>query len=296
VAKHEGTVDDISVAKRSTAFSPDLTCNDSLLRHRRRIGTIRRSSSNPNLLSSAMDLDCDLILDPLPRVTSPDDVTRQRCSRPRSRSLVAFSITNYTASAAAVTTSTQVTNGHSSSPESDENPQVKSGSFINVFGKKKKEKKPPNGKKNNSNLARSNSDVGTPNGSAPRTHKPPMSPNPKTPSKGIWKKAKNYIGGLKDNSYRKGGSFDTEQDNKTIPEEDVSENTLPMHLEYSSVENNIEWKSLERTVPDGWNQRGYLLMAERSSGGSTKHHWNNVVCICGICMYIDVVYIYCVVV
>ena len=261
----------MSVNKRSAAFSPDLP-NDSLLRHRRHVGTIRRSSSNPNLLSCAMDLDCDSIIEPLPRVTSPDDVTRQRCSRPRSQSLVAFSLANNRATAIA---STQVTNGHSTSPESDENLHVKSGSFINVFAKKKK--KLANGKKSNSNLARSNSDVGTPNGSATRTPKPP--PSPKTPSKGIWKKAKNYIGGLKDSSYRKPGSCDSELESKPVPEEEETsfDNLVVMQLEYSPVD-NVEWKSVERTIPDGWNQRGYLLMAERPTGGSTKYQWNNVVC------------------
>ena len=272
----EQSVDDISVNKRSTAFSPDLANDSSLLRHRRRIGTIRRSSSNPNLLSSAMDLDCDAILDPFPRVTSPDDVTRQRCSRPRSQSLVAFSLTNNSAKATPtveLTVSTQVTNGHSTSPESDENAHGKSASFINVFAKKKaKEKKYPNGKKSNGNLARSNSDVGSPNGGTTRTPKPPASP--KTPSKGIWKKAKNYIGGLKDSSYRKTVAYDSD---KPAPEENMYDNTAVMHLEYSPVD-NVQWKSVERTIPDGWNQRGYLLMAERPSGGSTKYQWNNVVC------------------
>lgn len=270
--KCEGTVDDISETKRNAAFSPD-PGNDSLLRHRRRIGTIRRSSSNPNLLSSAMDLDCDSIIDPLPRVTSPDDVTRQRCSRPRSQSLVAFSLASKaeaTAKTAAIS-STQVTNGHSTSPESDENINTKSGSFINVFAKKKnKEKKLSNGKKSSNNLARSNSDVGTPNGNATRTPKPPMSP--KTPSKGIWKKAKNYIGGLKDTR-----RADSEPEIKPVPEENVSENAVVMQLEYSPIE-DVEWKSVERTFPDGWFQRGYLLMTERPNGGSTKNQWNNVVC------------------
>ena len=267
------TVDDMSVNKRSAAFSPDLP-NDSPLRHRRRIGTIRRSSSNPNLLSCAMDLDCDTIVEPLPRVTSPDDVTRQRCSRPRSQSLVAFSLVNNRASAAVTTSSSsaQVTNGHSTSPESDETLHVKSGSFINVFAKKK-HKKITNGKKSNSNgnLARSNSDAGTPNESAIRTPKPP--PSPRTPSKGIWKKAKNYIGGLKDSSYRKP---DSEMESKPVPE-DIVDNSVVMQLNYSPVD-NVEWKEVERTIPDGWNQRGYLLMAERPPGGSTKYQWNNVVC------------------
>ena len=271
--KVEGTVDDMSVNKRSAAFSPDLP-NDSMLRHRRRIGSMRRSSSNPNLLSCAMDLDCDAILDPLPRVTSPDDVTRQRCSRPRSQSLVAFSLANNRRKTAAMNASTQVTNGHSTSPESDENQQMKSGSFISVFAKKKKEKK-LNGKKSHNNLARSNSDVGTPNENVPRTPRPPQSP--KTPSKGIWKKAKNYIGGLKDSSYRKTGLSDGEADNKPLAEENVQENSVVMQLEYSPVD-NVEWKSVERTIPDGQNQRGYLFMAERPIGGSTKCQWNNVVC------------------
>ena len=219
-----------------------------------------------------MDLDCDTIIEPLPRVTSPDDVTRQRCSRPRSQSLVAFSLANNRKTVVTATSSTQVTNGHSTSPESDETLHVKSASFINVFAKKKnKEKKLTNGKKSNSNLARSNSDVGTPNGSATRTPKPP--PSPKTPSKGIWKKAKNYIGGLKDSSYRKS---DSEMESKHVPEETGYDNSVVMQLEYSPVD-NVEWKAVERTIPDGWNQRGYLLMAERPTGGSTKYQWNNVV-------------------
>ena len=272
--KVEGTVDDMSVNKRSTAFSPDLP-NDSMLRHRRRIGTMRRSSSNPNLLSCAMDLNCDSILEPLPRVTSPDDVTRQRCSRPRSQSLVAFSLTNNRKKTVAMTTSTPVTNGHSSSPESDENQQLKSGSFINVFAKKKKEKK-LNGKKSNTNLARSNSDVGAPNENAAKAPRPP--PSPKTPAKGIWKKAKNYIGGLKDSSYRKTGTCDGEVENKPIAEENVKENLVVMQLEYSPVD-DVEWKSIERIIPDGQSQRGYLFMAERPIGGSNKCQWNNVVCV-----------------
>ena len=269
--KCEGTVDDMSVNKRTAAFSPDLP-NDSLLRHRRRVGTIRRSSSNPNLLSCAMDLDCDSIVEPLPRVTSPDDVTRQRCSRPRSQSLVAFSLANNRATAA-TTSSSQITNGHSTSPESDETLHVKSGSFINVFAKKK-HKKLTNGKKSNSNgnLARSNSDAGTPNENTIRTPKPP--PSPRTPSKGIWKKAKNYIGGLKDSSYRKP---DSEMESKPVSEDTVHDSSVVMQLEYSPVD-NVEWKAVERTIPDGWNQRGYLLMAERPIGGSTKYQWNNVVC------------------
>ena len=272
--KCEESVDDISITKRSAAFSPDLA-NESLLRHRRRIGTMRRSSSNPNLLSCAMDLDSDTVNSPLPRVTSPDPVTRQRCSRPRSQSLVAFNLANKPSSTAS-STQAQVINEHSTSPESDENLHTKSGSFIHVFAKKKhKEKKLTNEKKSNGNLARSNSDVGTPNGSATRTPKPPMSP--KIPAKGIWKKAKNYIGGL--NSNRKAGPYDGEQENKPIPEEDVSENnTVVKHLDYSSAE-DVEWKSVERKPPDGWNQRGYLLMAEKPTGGSTKYQWNNVVCI-----------------
>lgn len=283
------TVDDMSVSKRSAAFSPDIP-NNSLLRHRRRVGTIRRSSSNPNLLSSAMDLDCDTILDPLPRVTSPDAVTRQRCSRPRSQSLVAFSITSNKATSI-TSTSTQVTNGHSTSPESDDSPHIKSGSFINVFAKKKnRERKLPNGKKSSSNLARSNSDVGNPNESATRTPKPPASP--RTPSKGIWKKAKNYIGGLKDSSYRKTGALDNELENKPLPEDSAYENTAVMHLEYSPID-EVEWKLVERTIPDGWNQRGYLLMAERPSGGSTKCQWNNVVHKPAICQLMGVSYCMC---
>lgn len=241
---------------------------------RRRIGTIRRSSSNPNLLSSAMDLDSDVTTEPFPRVMSPDDVTRQRCSRPRSQSLVAYSLAN---------NSTQVSNGHSTSPESDENSNLKSGSFMNVFSKKKgKDKKLSSAAKKN--LARSNSDVGSPSGSGNGSKiKTSVSPIPeKTPSKGIWKKAKNYIGGLKDISSSKTdvhrNSLDSQQDSKPISDLEVPETPkAKQHLESSYTVEDLEWKSVERQIPVGWNQRGYLSMAEKPAGSSSKLQWNNVV-------------------
>jgi len=237
---------------------------------RRRIGTIRRSSSNPNLLSSAMDLDSESTGERFPRVMSPDDVTRQRCSRPRSQSLVAY---NH---------STQVSsNGHSPSPESDENSNLKSGSFMNVFSKKKgKEKKLSSAAKKN--LARSNSDVGSPNASGSKS-KISVSPIPeKTPSKGIWKKAKNYIGGLKDTSSKSDickNSLENQQESKRTSDLEAPGTPIAkQQLENSLTTENLDWKSVERQVPTGWNRRGYLSMAEKPTGSSSKcGQWNNVV-------------------
>jgi len=235
---------------------------------RRRIGTIRRSSSNPNLLSSAMDLNSDSTTEHFPRVMSPDDVTRQRCSRPRSQSLVAYNLAN---------NSTQVSNGHSTSPESDENSNLKSGSFINVFSKKKGKEK----KLAKKNLARSNSDVGSPNGSGSKC-KISVSPIPeKTPSKGIWKKAKNYIGGLKDTSSKTDvhrNSLDSQQESKRTSDFETPGTPIAkQQFESSLTTEDLEWKSLEKQVPIGWNQRGYLSMAEKPTGSSSKLQWNNVV-------------------
>ena len=240
---------------------------------RRRIGTIRRSSSNPNLLSSAMDLDSDSTAENFPRVMSPDDVTRQRCSRPRSQSLVAYNLAN---------NSTQVSNGHSTSPESDENSNLKSGSFMNVFSKKKgKEKKLSSAAKKN--LARSNSDVGSPNGNGSSSKiKASVSPIPeKTASKGIWKKAKNYIGGLKDISSKTDvhrNSLESQQESKRTSDLEIPGTPIAkQQLENSLTAEDLEWKSVEKQAPVGWHRRGYLSMAEKPAGSSSKLQWNNVV-------------------